>query len=275
MKKSNPASIDSNRKHSVPAVVVGLCAHGLAIVRELYSAGIPVIALETNRNLSGVRTHCAEILFVEEINSDGLIEIIINLAQNRNFSVKPVLFLTNDRMVETVGGNVHKIAGYYRLSWASTACVVLSLLDKKNIEHRCIETGLKYPVSIILEGSLSLAEQTRKLTFPIILKPTRPLSAFKTLVFESSESLFNKAELIASSMPVLAQEFIPGDDSCIFFCALLLQDGKVLAHFEGQKLRSRQMRHSTVAIPAPNDEVYRLTKQFFDGKRLSGPVSFE
>ena len=82
-------------------------------------------------------------------------------------------------------------------------------------------------------------------------------------------------ERYGDDLPFLVQEFIPGDDSTICFSALYLDEGRVLARFDGRKLRSRPLGHTTIAEPLVDDEVFEQTRQFFAGLDLSGPVSLE
>lgn len=257
------------------AVVVGLCAHGLTIVRDLHRSGIPVLAVETNRELPGVATKYAEIEFVREINGEGVVESLTELAQARLFSKKPILFLTNDRMVEAVGKSANTIGQYYALSWLSCAPNLIPLLSKANIETRCVEGGFNYPKSTIVSDVADFFRNSEGLQYPLIVKPSKPLSSFKTIVLSSPDSLRSVVGQIGECLPVIVQEFILGDDSRIVFGALLLDHGHLIARFEGRKLRSRPMGHTTVAISEPNDEVHALAMRFFEGKALSGPVSLE
>ncbi len=257
------------------AIVVGLCAHGLTIVRDLNRRGIPVLALESNCKLPGVLTHYAEIEFVGEINGDGLVASLLKVAKARQFPEKPVLFLTNDRMVEAVGKASEAVSRYYALSWLPAAVDIVPLLSKANIERRCIEAGFNYPHSSMIFNIADFLADTNDFEYPLIVKPSRPLSSFKTLVLESPASLGAVEGQITDCLPVIVQEFIPGDDSRITFGALLLDQGRLVARFEGRKLRSRPMGHTTVAISEPSDEVHALAMRFFEGKALSGPVSLE
>ena len=54
-----------------PAVVVGLCGHGLSLIQALNEGQIPVIALETNLELPGVHTKLATLVRVSDINGIG------------------------------------------------------------------------------------------------------------------------------------------------------------------------------------------------------------
>lgn len=259
-----------------PAVVVGLCAHGLGIVRELAHAKVPVIALESNMALPGVKTRLAQIRRVTDINSPTLIDDLDALAKTLGPDVHPVLFLTNDRMVQVLGEAAQQhISRRFRLSWAHAATRLLPLLSKSEIEARCAETGLNYPKSHLAHTLDEVPIALAGLRFPVIAKPVQPLSAFKTLVAQQPEDLPAAHKKIASSLPVLLQEFIPGGDDQIQFGALYLDHGKIIARFEGRKLHSRPMGHTTIGISEPNDEVHALTARFFSGLDLSGPVSLE
>lgn len=256
-------------------MVVGLCAHGLALAGDLKRAGIVVHALESNPTLPGTRTNAATIHWVEDINGIGLIKSLKKLAIRFRSKHKPVLFLTNDRMVRIVGERIHEISHHYQLSWAHCAATILHLLSKDHIEERCQAVGLNYPKSVLLTQASTLERDLATLTAPIILKPTQPLSLFKTLVIDSPAAIETHRPLIERCLPVLAQEFIPGDDRKIRFGALYLDHGRVLARFEGRKLLSWPMGHTVIGISEPNELVYELTCKFFSGFDISGPVSLE
>jgi hypothetical protein len=83
-------------------VVVGLCAHGLGIVRDLARAGVPVIALEQNRGLPGIHTRLAQVRLVRDINGPGLLDALDEVANDLSWAGRPVLFLTSDRIVSVV-----------------------------------------------------------------------------------------------------------------------------------------------------------------------------
>lgn len=257
------------------AVVVGLCAHGLTIVRDLHRRGVRVLALEANSKLPGVATRYAEIVFVREINGERVVDSLLEVAQARQFSEKPVLFLTNDHMVEAVGQASEAVARYYELSWLPTAVTILPMLSKANIELLCVEAGINYPQSALVFNLADFLGNTEGFQYPLIVKPCKPLASFKTLIIESPAALSVVEQQIADCLPVIVQEFIPGDDSRIVFGALLLDEGRLVARFEGRKLRSRPMGHTTVAIPELSDEIHSLAMRFFEGKAVSGPVSLE
>lgn len=264
-----------NKFEQTPAVVVGLCGHGLSIVRALAKNGVPVIALEANSELPGFYTKLAHVHHVIDINGEPLIQSLIELREKIIFQGCPVLFLTNDRMIKTVAIFWGRLEGLYRLSWAHCRENLLPLLEKSNLERRAGLINLAYPKSYVLESKYDGQAAINEIGLPIFVKPVRPLAKFKTAQPANLEELTQLADSYANDLPFLIQQFIPGDDTAIYFCALYLDHGKIVARFDGHKLRSRPLGHTTIAESFPSDEVYILTCKFFEGLELSGPVSLE
>ncbi len=260
---------------SPPVIVIGICAHGLAIARCLSRAGIQVIGFDAIAGYPGARTNAAAIHLTRDINGQGLVEALIEFARVNPQADRPVLFLTNDRMVAIVCQHAEEIARYFRLSFAHCAPGILPLLRKDHVQTHSLAAGLSIPSSMIIEREEDLTKLASSPDLPLIIKPCRPLSSFKAIVLNERKDLAARQEQIISELPVIAQRFIPGDDRTIRFGALYLRHGEVLARFEGRKLRSRPMGHTTIAISEPDDRIHDITRQFFDGLALSGPVSLE
>lgn len=258
-----------------PAVVVGACGHGLAVMHALERGGVPVLAMEANPALPGTRTRLANVTFTPDINGPGLIDALKALRARITCPGLPVLFLTNDTMVRTVGEQWEALAGLYALSWAAARPAMLPLLGKPALEQRCLAVGLNYPKTFTVQTADDVDGAVASIGFPMIVKPARPLSRFKTAQPDSAEALRELVGRLASELPFLVQQFIPGDDTHIHFSALYLDAGTVRARFDGHKLRSRPLGHTTIAESAPHDEVYAQTCRFFDGLAMSGPASLE
>jgi predicted ATP-grasp superfamily ATP-dependent carboligase len=269
----------SNQTHLhfeiTPAVVLGACGHGLAVIHALGSNGIPVIVVESDQNLPGAKTNAARVIFVATMNGEYLIDSLIDLRQGISCPGKPVLFLANDRMVRLLGLNWERLADLFSLSWSGCRERLLPLLDKSSLERRCSEVGLLYPETRIIEFESDVDPVLDALGFPLILKPVRPLSGFKTIIPESRQEILEALAHYRDDLPFIAQHLIPGDDRYIFFSAFYLSEGKVLARFDGHKLRSRPLGHTTIGESSISDSVFERTLQFFAGLELSGPVSLE
>ena len=266
---------DIPRLSATPAVVVGACGHGLGIVRALGRAGVPVFVLESNRALPGAKTRLAQVQLVADINGLGLIDALLEFRRSLECPGPPVLFLTNDTMVRTVGTHWERLAGTYLLSWSESRGPLLPLLEKSSLAARCSAQGLAYPKTYLLRCDADIDEAIAHVGFPIIVKPARPLAGFKTALPGSRQELQSLVETCAADLPFLVQTFIAGDDTAIFFSALYLDRGRVLARFDGHKLRSKPLGHTTIAESCPDDEVFAQASKFFDGLDISGPVSLE
>jgi len=257
------------------AVVVGLCAHGLAMVRALAKSGVEVIALEADSSLPGIGTRFAQIKIVDDINGLGLISALLRLAPDISADGPPILLVTNDKMVATVGSNYDQLSGTYQLSWAQSRQDLLRLLKKNYIERQARRNGILYPTTLAAINEEDLSEVVQCLRFPVIVKPDAPLSSYKTLVASTPEELASYWPRIASALPAIIQEFIEGGEERTVFGAMYLENGDVITRLEGRKLRSRPLGHTTIAISEKNDRVHRRAKDFFEGLSLSGPVSVE
>ncbi|MGH7681980.1 MAG: hypothetical protein ACRENN_08345, partial [Candidatus Eiseniibacteriota bacterium] len=169
-----------------PAVVVGMCSHGLAISRSLGRRGIPVFGLESNPRLPAIRTRFAKVSPATDVNGPALIADLIEF--RRRFREDPVLYLTNDNMVRTVAGAAEELQKHYKLHWPEPG-LVRRLLDKQHIESVARASGLNYPRSILISGVEDIDRVRGDLRFPMAFKPTRPLSRFKAMKVNSETEL--------------------------------------------------------------------------------------
>jgi D-aspartate ligase len=258
-----------------PGLVVGLCAHGLSVVRALRDGSVPVIALETNLDLPGVHTRLAHVEQIDDINGPRLIDALLALRPRVHCPGTPVLFLTNDNMVRTLAAHWHLLSSHYLLSWAHCRDTIALLIEKSHLEAHCQKQGSPYPSTYLLHAESEIEAAIDATGGVSIVKPARPLAGFKTAFPQQRldyEQLIQRFEV---DLPFLVQRFIPGEDDRIYFCALYLHHGEVLARFDGRKLRSRPLGHTTIAESCFQEDVYRETLRFFAGLDLSGPVSVE
>jgi len=260
---------------TIPAVVVGACAHSLAITRSLARAGVEVHVLESDANQPGLLSRYGHVHLADDINGEGLIRNLLALRQTASPGERPVLYLTNDQMVRTVATHIDELAPHYRLSWAPAAQVVAELLDKTSIEAHCVRVGLHYPKTRYIDTLADLVRAKTELRWPWIIKPARPLSGFKVVLVETPAAAREFLASHSEDLPVLAQEWIVGGDECLYFSASYYDRGAPLAHFGGRKLRSHPMGHTTVGEPYFNDDAQRCAAAFFADTGISGFASLE
>lgn len=259
-----------------PAVLVGLCSHGLAIARSLGRKGIPVFALESNPKLSGTRTRYAHVLPATNINGPELITDLI--ACRDRFREAPVLYVTNDNMVRTVAGALDQIRSRYRLHWPE-ADVVRSLLDKGQIESIARSSGLGYPRSHLVSGLADLGPIRGELTYPIAFKPTKPLSGFKAMRLDSERDLSLQLQRYEGTVDhFLLQEWVSGMEPNIYFANFYFDgEHRPVASFVGRKVRSypRNVGGACSAEGADRADIKGEALRFFQNVPVRGPASLE
>lgn len=266
-----------HNKSVVSAVVVGLCAHGLAMARSLAKAGVEVLGLEADERLPGFFTIHAEVVRARDINGEGLIEELLALASARSLH-GAVLYLTNDNMVRVVARNWPRLEAHYRLSWSNCRDEVLRLLDKSSLADHCAARQLNYPGSLLLESEHDLAHPWfGTMQFPLIVKPAVTLSGFKVRLVSSKEEIRGLMQTFPSAFPLLVQQWIPGDDRAIRFAAVYLKEGRIMSSFVGRKLRANPpaMGQAVIAEPFFDQSVLDAASRFFSDTRMSGPSALE
>lgn len=262
------------------AIVVGLCAHGLDLVRALARRGIRVDAIESKRELPGVHTRLARVHYCEALTGRPLIDKILEVAAQSTSSGRPVLLLTNDKMVFDVAEHVEALAEAVEISWRASAKDVQTLLRKDRLPELCARAGLSYPASVLLESAVpsEVRERLSRLRFPVIVKPVRPMGKFKVELVPDLAALEDRLAEFRSELPLVVQEWIEGDVQSLLFCAIYFDKGQPLAHFEGRKLDTlpRGLGTTTAAERIAAPDLYLATLRFFSAfPDLSGPVSLE
>lgn len=257
------------------AVVVGACGHGLAITRALSKAGVDVAVIEADHSLPGVLSRYGKVRWASKISGPGLLRALFEFPRQEAACKRPVLFLTNDTMVRELAQHWPKLQDRFALSWGECTTTVTRLLEKSSLEQRCVEVGLNYPRTVVISSLRDVDTAIETIGFPMILKPSRPLSRFKTHLPASAADLATFTAAHSADLPFIAQTWIAGDDRAIYFVAFYLDHGRTLAQFVGHKIRSRPMGHTTIAEPAEGLDLVQTAERFFEGLGLSGPVSLE
>jgi predicted ATP-grasp superfamily ATP-dependent carboligase len=261
----------------VAALVLGLDSHGLAVARALADSGVPVYALKRDLRLPGAITNrVRQIFHVRSYEPTDLIPALQRVREQLARYRDIVLLTMNDRQVETVAAHLDLLLSLYRIAWADRAEALLPLQRKDQLQAHCERQGLRYPCSAVCH-SVADAALVAGFEPPMILKPVRPLSSFKTLLAQSHAEVAELLRQQAHDLPILVQEYIPGDDTQLFFGALMLDRGRVVQGLVGQKLASYPPARgqTTLARTVHAPEVLALTERFFEGLGLSGPVSLE
>lgn len=266
-------------KQKSAAIVIGLCSHGLSIVRALAIEGVDVFCIEKNLDQPGVQTNkCRRIFTISDYSSSSILACLDAISAEFINYESVVLFPSNDRHVKSLGEISNSILSLYKISWIQCSKKIMELLEKKNIEAEAVKKNLNYPKSFVLETKdIQQFSHQLDVRFPAIVKPNAPLSSFKTEIASDVQHLGEILTIHESEAPLLVQEYISGDDTAIFFCALFYNNGIEVAHICGRKIKSYPPARgqTTVAETVVDNDVYSVARDFFYGLNISGPVSLE
>ncbi|HZQ95052.1 MAG TPA: ATP-grasp domain-containing protein [Candidatus Sulfotelmatobacter sp.] len=111
------------------------------------------------------------------------------------------------------------------------------VLDKNQTLAAAQQCGIRIPRSFIVHSSAELAEAGRKVSFPIVLKPSRkkPSDEFKTCVLSDPANLRQRFPVGRTfDPPMLVQEFCRGEGVGV---ELLMRNGEALAVFQHRRLK--------------------------------------
>jgi predicted ATP-grasp superfamily ATP-dependent carboligase len=260
------------------ALVIGLTIHGLAVVRALARAGVEVHALSQGSRWRNPATYTryGRVHMREGLNTPALLEHLQQLAESVGRGRGIVLFPTSDRMAGTIARHWPALEALgYRLSWAHCRELVLSLQDKANLPDYAARSGVRHPRSVILQRGDETLDGA--LEFPVVVKPTQPLSSFKALRADRPEAVREIAARYGAELPFVVQELVEGDTDSLWACTFYLDHGREIGALTSRKLAASPpgFGQGTVFATEENAEVLALGRQFIGGLDLSGPVAVE
>ena len=222
------------RRPMPPAVVADVgWVGGLAAVRQLARAGVPVIALDQRRNALGFRSrHGFGVLSPDPLTDrDGYVETLVRLGDA--FGRPAPIFPTADEHLNTIAGAAGELGR--RFLHPFPAWEVLGRVQSRRFQlERAAELGVPTP--------RTAGEPTDELGFPVLVRPSDPLE-FRRAFERPALRCGTRAELDeawerARPYDPFVQELIPGDDGeVVSLGSYLAADGEALGLFCGRRPR--------------------------------------
>jgi D-aspartate ligase len=267
---------------TAPAVIVGGGLNALGIVRSLGRCGIPLLVVDTDAKSPAMRSRYGRKCVVEALEGEQLIESLLQLAQH--FSSPVMLFLTEEKSVNTVSAQRDRLAGAFILR-LPPHLRLMQLMHKQGFSELADIYQAPVPKTVRIENTDDLAKLAT-LKFPCVFKPGSKSYAYGAR-FKKAYKVASAAEVAAlftQIAPVLAdmvvQEWIEGDDADIYFCLQYIgEDGVAASSFTGRKIRSWPPRiggtASCTAAWEHQQELAETTSRFFRDVGFTGMGSME
>ena len=181
-------------------------------------------------------------------------------------------------MVRLIALHYEEIKKCYRLNWPDPE-VLLKLIDKKYLLTFIEKANLSYPKTLSISNKESLSYLKHQLQYSLILKPSKPLSAFKVKKICCEEELIRELKLYENQIKdFILQEWIPGGDRTIYFVNLYFDNNcKPIAHFIGRRIRAfpKGLGAACSTEGVDRRELLDITLNFFSEVPVRGPAALE
>ncbi len=223
-----------------PVVVVGESLNSLGILRSLAGHGIELHVVATTRWCPAGLSRHARVHIVGALDGRALIDGLKAVAQR--IGRRAVLMLCGDRQVDAVDDHRDEIASLFELTLPPST-MLRTLSNKATFQQFALQHGLDVPRTAVLDAGRPPALGLRDLTLPLVLKPADKVQVLNghaeraVRVETRAEAEAVASRMLAGTSAVVAQEWIVGDDSDIYF-ALFVCDRKsrIVGMFCGRKL---------------------------------------
>ena len=229
----------THQQHS-PVVVVGESLNSLGVLRSLAGRGIELHVVVTTRWCGPALSRHARVEVLPALDGRALVDGLKALAAR--LGRRAVLMLCGDRQVDTVDDHRDELAPLFRFTLPPSA-LLRTLANKATFQRFALAHGLEVPRTAVIGAGDSPSAAMRELTLPLVLKPADKVQVLNghaeraVRVETRAQADAVAARMLAGTGCVIAQEWIVGDDSDIYF-ALFVCDAasRVTGMFCGRKL---------------------------------------
>ena len=276
----------ASKRTGPPAVVVGIGLTGLGMVRSLRHYrnpfSMPIVAIDSDLHQATAYTRLCDKVHCPDVDGEGLVDCLIEVGRRR--AERPVLLLSQDLAVLTVARHQHTLSSFYRFLVPSSEVTDL-LMDKSRFGEYATRHGFNVPRTFAISSAGDLEPALAGLRFPCVLKPIYRNAAWSERGFPKGFVCQTAAELRGAYGQVsdvqdnfVAQEWIPGDDSEIYFClAYFDEQSRAVATFTGRKLRQwpRAAGNTSLAESSGIPSIKQETVRLFESVKFRGLGSVE
>jgi predicted ATP-grasp superfamily ATP-dependent carboligase len=243
---------------------------------------IPLTAIDSDLGQATAYTRLCRKLHCPDVDNDGLVDFLIE--HGRLGAERPVLLLSQDLAVMIVARHQHALSSFYRFL-VPTPEVTDLLMDKSRFGEYATGHGFNVPSTFAVNCADDLEPAVAGLRFPCVLKPIYRNSAWSVRGYPKGLVCQTASELRAAHTRVsdvqdrfVAQEWIPGDDSNIYFCLAYFDDqSRPVATFTGRKLRQWPLAAGNTSLAEASGiaSIKQETVRLFTSLKFRGLGSVE
>lgn len=253
----------------VCALVLGGHVNGYSIIRELKDELIDDIILFDDKISLSRFSNKIKIFKKTEFIPSTLLKDLYKL--NEDYS-KIIIYPTDDIYIECLIEIYDQIKKFCFVPFNKSN--ISQALDKYYQYQICDQNKIPYPKCIKIIENSQIAE-IESLIFPVIVKPLSRTRAskllFKNIYIEDLQDFDSKVIHIKNALklqvPLMASEFIPGDDSQIYaYSCYRSHEGNILNEWTGKKITQYPDNFGvfSTAVNAHNSRLVQLGQKFVE-----------
>ncbi|UCC95031.1 MAG: glycosyltransferase, partial [Candidatus Omnitrophota bacterium] len=227
-----------------PAIVLGMTANGLSVVRSLGRKGIPVIGIDSDRSKPGMYSrYCSHHICPNVLEEEKeFLEFLIDAG--KKLTRRGIIYATSDEYISVISQYRDRLAEYFQFLYPPHE-IVCSFLDKEETYRLTHKYGIAFPFTYFIKHDDDILRISSQIRYPCIIKPRfshvwrQRHGARKVFVVNSADGLINMYRAVQRDcLDIVVQEIIPGPDKNVYiFMAYFDQNSDPLALFCCRKLR--------------------------------------
>lgn len=272
---------DSNG--SAAALIVGFTIQGLAVARALATSGVKVYVVERPHESGRFldvsplqKTRHATIFNYDRLIGDDLLDALLD-CRRKIPERDVVLFPASDNTVRVLVDSWDVLSDHYVLSWADCRVEIGKIIQKGALPAYCDAAGIRYPRTAVLNKLGDLDNGIGDLSYPVLVKPNKPASSFKTHVCRDAAALSAFVTAEQSNLPLVVQEWIEGPDNTLFSYTCLMEEGRELYGMAARKVRASPPGLGRATVVETDDDagVRDASRKLIEVLNISGPLAME
>ncbi|MFA5337271.1 MAG: hypothetical protein WC330_02955 [Candidatus Omnitrophota bacterium] len=275
-----------NFKKEHLAVVLGLSACGLGVIRSLGRENITVLGMdyETDGHDGFYSKYAKSMICPHPVyNPEQLFKFMVDRFGKKE--KKPILFPTADEFVQFISDYRDKLEKYFLFNISSKE-IIDSIIDKKIQYELAKKVGVTISETYYPESIEDIYNLKDKITYPLIIKGRYSFKwrevaggTLKGLKVNNGNELVEKCrEIFEKKTPVIIQKIIIGPNANHFkFCAYINREGKILTKFTLRKIRQYPVDFGVGSCveSLEYEELSKIGENFFKGINYIGVGSAE
>lgn len=262
----------------MPAYVLGGFEAGLAVVRSLGAAGIPVVSVVSADGEQAHRSRYATALRAPDPadRRRDYVDLLLGLAE------RGLLVPTTDESLEAVAAHRDELAERHVVACPSAESAGI-FLDKLRTSDVAEKAGVEAPRTVAPSSASELAELVGELSYPCLVKPresyrySRAFGVKMMRVHDAEELLEQWGRADALGIGTLVQELIPGPETGGVNHNLYVVDGEPVVEFTSRKVRlsPRDFGFPSAVVSGPVPEVVEPGRRIVREMGIEGFANVE